>query len=428
MIDDPAQRLREIDWNALEGLGPIVRRAAAEVLAGKSCEREIDRLLREHPDFTSAQRTAVVEAIFGVGLWRRRLVANLQIEWTDESATDRLPAHAAELLASLLRDLGGVDGARALSLSGAAAIPPCATALSPAERCSFPDWLWEIFAREVPSADDREAQELAAALCLPGPIFLRANRLLIDRSELAAALAREGIETAPCKFAPDGLRVLSHRPNLWASPALRSGRFEVQDEGSQLLGELLELKAGESALDVCAGAGGKSLQLAAAGAEKIVCTDPDLSRLQRLRARAKRANATRIEVVESIAPDAQFDRVLVDAPCSELGALRRGPDVRFRIDRRSIETLPELQQQILQSAAKHVRPGGRLVYATCTLRREENEAVAIAFEQAWSGFARIRPCASSLDESFFRAGFFKCLPHLHGTDGFFAASWIRENI
>jgi 16S rRNA (cytosine967-C5)-methyltransferase len=181
-------------------------------------------------------------------------------------------------------------------------------------------------------------------------------------------------------------------------------------------------------LDACAGAGGKSLALAAdvGPGGRVHATDPDPERLARLRTRARRAGAARIATVHGAEPaaDLRVDRALVDAPCSELGALRRGPDLRWRIDPASFAALPALQRSILAGAAGHVRPGGRLVYATCTFRREEDEEVALAFEQDHPGWRRLRPEA---DPALVTGeGFLRTWPHRDGADGFFAATWERN--
>jgi 16S rRNA (cytosine967-C5)-methyltransferase len=289
--------------------------------------------------------------------------------------------------------------------------PPVAPPADLATRHSLPDWLADVLVREVGD----EAALLADALSLPGPIFLRVNRARTSRDDLAARLAAEGVETRPTRLAPDGLEVLAPRPNLLALRAYREGLLEVQDEGSQLVGQAVGAVPGETVLDLCAGAGGKTLQLAAAVGPSgtVHACDPDEARLARLRTRAGRAGA----VVTVHGPEAPggllADRVLVDAPCSELGTLRRGPDLRFRIDPASFAGLPALQLSIVERAARHVRPGGRLVYATCTLRREENEEVAGAFEEGAGEFTR-----SESDLRFW--------PHRHGTDGFFAAAWERS--
>jgi 16S rRNA (cytosine967-C5)-methyltransferase len=379
------------------------------VLAGAAAERVLDRLLRSRRDLSAPARRAVAEALFGVGLWRRRLRFHVGAD-----------APPLLLLASLLRDLAGRDdAARLCALPPDALPPPVPAPEALADRHSLPGWLADVLVRE---AGD-EAPALATALGLPGPVFLRANRARIGRDALAARLRSEGIETRPTRLASDGLEVTTSRPNLLALPAFRDGLLEVQDEGSQLLGEAVGARPGEVLLDLCAGAGGKALQLAAAahpGGTVHAC-DPDGSRLARLGERAARAAAT--VVVHGAEPPAGLlaDRVLVDAPCSGLGALRRGPDQRFRIDPAGFAGLPVLQLGILERAALQVRPGGRLVYATCTFRREEDEEVALAFERGHPGFER----AGALPGLSAGDGFLRLWPHRHGTDGFFAAAWTR---
>lgn len=402
-------RLRALPWEALAGLAPALDAPIGAVLSGAAAERILDRFLRANPGLDAAGRRAVAEAVFGVGLWRRRLRFHAGGE-----ASPRI------LLACLLRDLAGRSDAARICDVAPDALPP---ALPPPEdlglRYSLPAWLARTIAREA----GPEAPLLADALDLPGPVFLRANRARIGREAIASRLRAEGVETRPTRLAPDGLEVTSPRPNLLGLPSHREGLLEVQDEGSQLLGEALGARPGERVLDLCAGAGGKALQLAAAvgpGGEVHAC-DPDPGRLERLRTRAERAGA-RVALHGAEAPAGLLaDRVLVDAPCSELGALRRGPDQRFRIDPAAFGALPAVQLGILARAARHVRPGGRLVHATCTFRREENEEVALAFEEAHPGFRRedALPGLAGPD------GFLRLWPHRHGTDGFFAAAWVR---
>jgi 16S rRNA (cytosine967-C5)-methyltransferase len=202
----------------------------------------------------------------------------------------------------------------------------------------------------------------------------------------------------------------------------------VQDEGSQLVALALGARPGERVLDRCAGAGGKTLALAAAvGPEgRVLACDLDEERLRRLGERAARAGAGAIVERLGSAPPRSLlvDGALVDVPCSELGPLRRGPDQRWRIDPCRFAALPPLQLSLLRDAAACVRPGGRLAYATCTFRREENQAVALAFEAAEPGWRRTPPAAPS--QVLSADGFLRTLPHRHGTDGFFAATWVRR--
>jgi 16S rRNA (cytosine967-C5)-methyltransferase len=386
------ERLRTIPWHALRA--EVALPAIARALDGAPAEREVDRALRAHPELDAEQRAAVAEAIFGVALWRRRLA------WETRAAR---PADPATLLASLLRDLAGVPEPSALAIAGLSNVPK--TADLPrrlADRWSLPDWLETHLTSELGDAADA----FCAAIAVPGPVFLRANRLLCTREQLAARLSNEGIATEPAARAPDGLRVTTPRANLFGAASWREGWFEPQDEGSQLLGGLVEAQPGETVLDLCAGAGGKSLLIAAQRA-RVLAFDVDPERLRRLRARAARARAA--ELVEIVERPRPADRVLVDAPCSELGILRRGPDARWRIDPRTLASLPSLQRELLEVAAPLARK--RLVYGTCTLHRAENEDLAATFERA---HPELRRTAT-----------FRCLPHLDDMDGFFGAVWDR---
>ncbi|WP_242392491.1 RsmB/NOP family class I SAM-dependent RNA methyltransferase [Anaeromyxobacter oryzisoli] len=414
----PAERrVAEVPWEALASVRPPLDAALAEVLAGAPAERIVDRALRDRRSLDRAGRAAAAEALFGVGLWRRRLRAQL-------GAPDAPPPL---LLAALLRDLGGRTGADAERLSGLASgalPPPRPPPEDLADRWSLPDWL----AAELRLAAGDDAAALAEALARPGPICLRANTLRAPAAAIAARLAAEGLATRPGHLAPDALVALDARPNLYGLAALRDGAVEVQDEGSQLLGAIVGARPGEAVLDACAGAGGKALLLAAAVGRtgRVHAADPDAGKLARLEVRARRAGAEEIVVVHgaAAAPELRVDRALVDAPCSELGALRRGPDLRWRLDPASFAPLPALQREILSRAARHVRPGGRLVYATCTFRRAEDEDVALAFEGDHPAFERVAPEA---DPSVVTPeGFLRTWPHRHGTDGFFAAVWTRR--
>jgi len=409
----PHPRLQALDWRALPALHPALDAPLAEVLAGAPAERVLDRLLRAlRPD--AAGRAAAAEALFGVGLWRRRLRWHLG----EAEGTPRL------LLALLLRELCGREDAAALAgLPPGALPPPRPPPDGLADRWSLPDWL----AGELVAAAGPEAEALAAALCRPGPIFLRVNELKATRPALAARLLAEGVATRPGRLAETCLEVAGPRLNLLGLPAWRDGWLEVQDEGSQLLAAALGARPGEVVLDRCAGAGGKALALAAAvGATgRVHCCDLDGGRLDRLEARAARAGAAGLVVRHGAAPPAGLtvDRALVDAPCSELGPLRRGPDLRWRLDPAAFAPLPALQGRLLAEAAACVRPGGRLLYATCTFRREEDEAVAAAFEAAHLGWRRVAP--SVPPETLGADGALRLLPHRHGTDGFFAVAWDR---
>jgi 16S rRNA (cytosine967-C5)-methyltransferase len=384
------------------------------VLSGAVADAVLASFLRARPGLCGAERAVAAEAVFGVALWRRRLRAQLGVR-------DAAPRH---LLATLLRDLGGRSDAEELAGLPVGSLPaPRPPPADLADRFSLPDWL----AAELRRAVAGEAAALADALCAPGPVHLRANLLRTTRAALAARLADEGVATRPGALAPAALTVTSPRPNVLGLAAWREGLLEVQDEGSQLLGEAVGARPGDGVLDACAGAGGKTLLLAArvAPGGRVHAADPVGEKLVRLRARAARAGADALVTVHGaeVQPALRVDRALVDAPCSELGALRRGPDVRWRLDPGAFAALPALQLAILERALGHVRAGGTLVYATCTIRREENEEVALALEERHPDLARIpppvHPAALGGD------AFLRTWPHRHGTDAFFAAAWRR---
>ena len=245
-----------------------------------------------------------------------------------------------------------------------------------AVRESVPDWLDDLGARELGEQWDAELH----ALNQPADVVLRANTLKTNRDELRAALAAEEIEAVPLLWAQDAL-VLSHRQNALATAAFKNGLFEVQDACSQLVGPLLGVTPGMRVVDACAGAGGKSLHLAALMQNKgrIVALDVDGRKLDELKRRARRDSVGNIEtrvvdsskVLKRLAGTA--DRLLLDVPCSGLGVLRRNPDAKWKLTPEAIERLILSQQEILASHGDVLRPGGRMVYATCSILPSENE-------------------------------------------------------
>jgi 16S rRNA (cytosine967-C5)-methyltransferase len=410
-------RLASLPWEALRECAAELEAPIAAVLDGAAAERELTRFLRSHPALSRPGRAAASEAVFGVGLWRRRLAWHLRLE-------DAAAAPPLHLLAALVRDLAGREGAERILGLEPGSVPGRSDAPPDLGRFySLPEWLADTLRREVGEG----APALADALGQPGPVFLRANALRGSRAAVAERLAVEGILTRAGRFAPACLEVSSPRPNIFGSPAWREGWFEPQDEGSQLLGVACGALPGESVLDLCAGAGGKTLQLAAdvGRAGRVHACDVDGARLARLATRARRAGAAEIVRIEGPSPpdSLRVDRALVDAPCSELGPIRRGPDLRFRIDPSLFEDLPRIQLDLLARAARHVRPGGRLVYATCTFRHEENEEVAGRFERANPGWRR---AALAVDPALLDVeGRLGTWPHAHGADAVFAAAWQR---
>ena len=404
-------RLRSIPWAALEGLAPLVTDSLSAVLSGSPAERVLDRALRAHRELSREQRQALAEGVFNVGLWRRRL------EFLLGAQDVSVPA----LLQAFLQGLAGLPPDLSARLAGLPTPLPLVTREPPslASRYSLPDWLAEHFSRELGPA----AEDFCAHLNVPGPITLRVNSLRTPREALKTRLQGEGVETREGVLSPLALHVVGPRPNLYGLASLREGLFEVQDEGSQLLGLLVEARPGETVLDLCAGAGGKTLLLGAAMASRgrLLAYDPDAGRLDRLSQRCARAGLSHVQILRSPPDTLQVDRVLVDAPCSELGTLRRGPDLRFRLEPPSLQHWPRVQRELLTRASRLVRPGGRLVYATCTVNRAENEERVEELLREAPGLRRVTPGAGWLPDACVRDGFLVCAPHLHGTDGFFAA-------
>lgn len=296
-----------------------------------------------------------------------------------------------------------------------------------AVRLEVPDWLLPRLAARF---GDAVWPELAATLD-PAPLDLRANLLRATREEARAALAAEGLEAQPTPFSPWGLRIDGRRA-VTSGPAFQTGLVEIQDEGSQLIAALVGAEPGMRVVDWCAGAGGKTLALAAAMGNRghLVACDVSAPRLEGAVRRLRRAGVQNCER-HLVAPGdkwakrraGSFDRVLVDAPCTGTGTWRRNPDARLRLREQDLTELLPKQAGILDDAARLARAGGRLIYATCSLLPEENEAqvegflrrrpgwAVVPLERAWTVPAPL-PCAGP---------YLSLTPRRHGTDGFFAA-------
>jgi 16S rRNA (cytosine967-C5)-methyltransferase len=309
-------------------------------------------------------------------------------------------------------------------------------------RHNLPHWVWH---RLVAQVGERAAMQQAKALLLPAPLDLRVNTVKAKRDDASAALRAARIEHTPTAFSPWGLRVQG-KPALQQLEAFERGDLEVQDEGSQLLALLTDAKRGEMVCDFCAGAGGKTLALGAMmrNTGRIYAFDVSAHRLSALQPRLARSGLSNVHPV-AIAHErddrikrlsGKMHRVLVDAPCSGLGTLRRNPDLKWRQTEAGLAELAPKQAAILASAARMVQPGGRLVYATCSLLEEENEAIAHAFSAAYPDFEPldVRALLSELKidatERLTRehqgAHYLRLNPSDHATDGFFAAVWQRR--
>jgi 16S rRNA (cytosine967-C5)-methyltransferase len=305
-------------------------------------------------------------------------------------------------------------------------------------RHNLPEWL----AQQLQADHGDDFWPLVEAMNTSAGLDLRVNTFKAKRDDVQAAFKAEGIEALPTPYSPLGLRIAG-KPALHKLDVFMRGDVEVQDEGSQLLALMLGAKRSEMVADFCAGAGGKTLAL---GAEmrntgRLYAFDTSGHRLAALKPRLARSGLSNVYPVQ-IAHErderikrlaGKLDRVLVDAPCSGLGTLRRNPDLKWRQTPQSVEELRVKQAAILASAARLVKPGGRLVYATCSLLDAENEAIAQAFTAEREREFEVVPAAQVLDkahvsqpESLVRGDYLRLWPHRHATDGFFAAVWQRR--
>ena len=303
-------------------------------------------------------------------------------------------------------------------------------------RAEVPQWLYKAI-----TAQYDDAEPLFAALMQPAPLDLRVNLMKSTRDKVLAALEAVSSEHAPLDpqataYSPECIR-LFEKPGLTRWPLYQDGLVEVQDEGSQLIARLVAPKRGEMVADFCAGAGGKTLALGALmrSTGRLYAFDVHAKRLAGLGPRLKRSGLSNVHPT-AIASErdprikrlaGKIDRVLVDAPCSGSGTLRRNPDLKLRFDEDELERVNAVQAKVLRAGARLVKSGGRLVYSTCSLLARENQDVVESFLAEFPQFS-VRPAAEVLaaqgitvDHAQRFAPWFVMLPHLHGTDGFFAA-------
>jgi 16S rRNA (cytosine967-C5)-methyltransferase len=298
---------------------------------------------------------------------------------------------------------------------------------------SLPPWLAERWLAEFGA---EQAAELAAAMNEAAPVTLRVNRTKTTREALLPELIERFPEAKLCLYAPDGI-VLGRKGDVGQDPTFLSGQISVQDEASQLVVHLLDPQPGDRVLDTCAAPGTKSAAIAERldGEGHVLALDRHARRLQLVGRGIRRLEIGGVATLERDATKSladlteagPFDRILVDAPCSGLGALRRNPDARWRVRPEDLESLSKIQRAILESAASVLRPGGSLVYSTCTNTPEEHDSVVRAFMATRPGW-RIAPkqeAPAVMQDLMDENGFLRLLPHRHDMDGFFAVRLIR---
>lgn len=401
------------------------------ILSGEApADKQMERYFRAHPAMGVRDRAEVAETVYAC-LRHKRLLEHLA-QSSDPAAL--VAAHwLREGVSARVLEQAGFGG-DCRTLAARVRTTDVATLPFPV-RASLPDWLAD---RLVAQYGPEEADALAQALNRPAPVDLRVNTLKIKHDELAQRLTAAGFACDPTPYSPGGLR-LRERASVFRTALFRDGLFEVQDEGSQIVSFLLEPRRGETIVDFCAGAGGKTLHLGAlmANTGTLYAFDTAAPRLERLAPRLRRAGLSNVRVV-ALAHErdaraqrlyGKIDKVLVDAPCSRTGTLRRHPDVKWR----SIElaALVDTQRRILAAAAPLLRSGGRLVYATCSVLAEENEAVIAEFLAAHPDF-RLVPAGPVLARRHIALdaapdGSVRLYPHRHGTDGFYAAILSRAS-
>lgn len=388
-------------------------------------DQVLSRFFRSKKALGRQERAFIAEAAFAV-LRRKR---SLEAAAGSSAARPLLVAALLRVQGFSGRSLEGLVDAPLLARLRAATTEDAA----PAVQADLPDWLWQ---RLCDQQGAEEAMRLARGLLNPAPLDLRVNLARTEREAVQAQLAKDGIEAAATPLSPAGLRV-SGKPAINRHALFEHGLVEVQDEGSQLLAWLLAPRRSEMVADYCAGAGGKTLALAMLmrGTGRLYAMDISAKRLAALAPRAARAGVSSIHTVALSGDNdvrvkrlaGKLDRVLVDAPCSGFGTLRRNPDLKWRHAPAAIAELAGKQLRILRSAARLLKPGGRLVYATCSILREENDDIADAFAAAEPQF-RPLPCGALLAAQRIpldTGARLRLSPHLHGTDGFFAAAFER---
>lgn len=394
----------------------------------------------------SSERRLIAETVYGLIRWDRRLGAIVDdlaarrrglAEPLAPATRDEIKLLVHEVRGGVSADLVRDEAGRLLraDVNLAAAAASDAGLLGrtgidrEAVRLSYPTWMLE---RLIADLGEAEALAFAEASNLRAPLTVRVNTLGITREALVERLAAERVVARPTPLSPFGL-IFDTRVNAFGLSAFREGLFEVMDEGSQLVAEAVAPPPRGRVADACAGAGGKTLALAAlmAGRGRLLALDVSGRKLEELRRRARRAGLSNVvaraierPTLPSEAVLAAWDRVLVDAPCSGLGTLRRNPEARWRQGPVAVNAFPTQQLALLVAYAGLVAPGGRLVYATCTVLQAENEKVVERFLTERADFT-VMPLKDiwGKERALPLGGgdFLRLAPHRHDTDGFFAA-------
>lgn len=421
----------------------LIRQAAmllSNMLAfDKPADAKVSEFFRNHRDLGNKERAFIAESVYGV-IRRLRFLSTITANEEDDpdDARKLILAWLLRVQGRSLRDLDAVlseqqkEWAIAIKAKSAEDLPI-------AVKADVRDWLWEKLVKQY---GEEQALTICRSMFEQATLDLRVNTVKGNPEEVLAKMIAENINNentiAPMSLSPIGIR-MPNRVGISKHVLFVEGKIEVQDEGSQLLSYLVAPKRGQMVADLCAGAGGKSLALGALmrNTGRLYAFDVSEKRLNNLGKRLKRSGLSNLNAqvinnendIKLKRLNGKFDRVLVDAPCSGLGTLRRNPDLKWRQTEQDVVELNVKQTNILARAAKLTKVGGRVIYATCSLLKEENETIAEAFLDTHHDFSLV-PANEILAQQQINLDtgkYLNLLPHIHGTDGFFAAVFEKKS-
>lgn len=398
---------RNLVFAVIDGLNEIFNK-------GAYADKVVQKLLKRDKRWGSRDRGFVAETVYEIVRWKRLYAEIAEVK--DPYSRDnlwRIFAVWATLRGITLPDWKQIE------LTPTRRIKGRFDELSKTRKFkeSIPDWMDELGLKELGTKWDKEIN----ALNQQAPVVLRANTLKVSRDKLRSVLEDENIDTEFIKGYSDALQLVE-RTNVFGTEAFKNGFFEVQDASSQLVADFLDVQPGQRVVDTCAGAGGKTLHIAALMENKgqIIAMDIYENKLKELKRRARRAGAHNIEprVIESTKDikklHGKADRVLIDAPCSGLGVLSRNPDAKWKLQPEFMDKIKNTQSEILESYSKMVKPQGKLVYATCSILPSENQDQVKKF------------ISSEVGKDFTMIKDKKILSHQSGYDGFYMALLERK--
>lgn len=387
-----------------------LRQALSEALfSDKYADKVIEKTLKANKKWGSKDRAFVAESFYDIIRWKRKLAFFMDEEVKRTNIYNLIAAYllTKEYEVPLFDEFKGIDF-RKIEDRFSEKID------NPAVEQSVPDWLFDLIEKDY----GKETVEILAALNEQAEVYLRVNTLKTTSENVINSLEVEGIEAVSVPGQENAVQI-KQRKNLFRTAAFQDGWFEVQDISSQLVAKALAPKPGMRVMDVCAGAGGKTLHLAALMQNKgqLIALDIYEWKLKELKRRARRAGAHNVETRLIIAKTIKrlkdgADALLIDAPCSGLGVLKRNPDAKWKLDQDFIDRITKEQAEILQTYSKVLRKGGRMVYATCSILPQENERQVEKFLTNNEEFALLTEQT--------------LLPHITGNDGFYIAVLERK--